>query len=117
MRNAARAIPQVWSKTFPDGIVLLEILHAVKELVGLAVKKNIIPALLVERPYSVSWSNDIARCVLQVITAKAKAIALCNDGICGVAVSQLDGKNAFRAILESEVGRRGKELLHYEKAF
>ena len=32
MRNAARAIPQVWSKTFPDGIVLLEILLAVKEL-------------------------------------------------------------------------------------
>jgi len=32
MRNAARAIPQVWSKTFSIGIVLLEILQAVKDL-------------------------------------------------------------------------------------
>jgi hypothetical protein len=32
MRNAARAIPQVWSKTFQDGIVLLEILQAVRDL-------------------------------------------------------------------------------------
>jgi hypothetical protein len=33
MRNAARAIPQVCGNTFRDGIVLLEILQAVKELV------------------------------------------------------------------------------------
>jgi hypothetical protein len=33
MRNAARAIFQVWSKTFLIGIVLLENLQAVKDLV------------------------------------------------------------------------------------
>jgi hypothetical protein len=32
MRNAARAIPQVWSKTFLDEIVLLEIFQAVRAL-------------------------------------------------------------------------------------
>src|ERR1700677_3708162 len=32
MRNAARAIPQVWSKTFQNGIVLLEFIQAVKDL-------------------------------------------------------------------------------------
>jgi hypothetical protein len=35
MRKAARAIPQVWSKTFLIGIVLLENIQAVKELVVL----------------------------------------------------------------------------------
>jgi hypothetical protein len=34
MRKAARAIPQVWSKTFLIGIVLLENIQAVKELVS-----------------------------------------------------------------------------------
>jgi hypothetical protein len=34
MRKAARAIPQVWSKTFLIGIVLLENIQAVKELVA-----------------------------------------------------------------------------------
>jgi hypothetical protein len=33
IRSAGRAIPQVCAKTFPNGIVLIEILQAVKDLV------------------------------------------------------------------------------------
>jgi hypothetical protein len=32
MRSAARAIPQVWTKTFSIEIVLLQLLQAVKDL-------------------------------------------------------------------------------------
>jgi hypothetical protein len=41
MRNAARAIPQVWSKTFWNGIVLLANLQAVKDLDPLRLLREI----------------------------------------------------------------------------
>jgi hypothetical protein len=70
MRNAARAIPQVWSKTFWNGIVLLANLQAVKDL-GAKIHLNDSITNFVAREFGsvrafmpITWTNPFKRAPL-----------------------------------------------------
>jgi hypothetical protein len=67
MRNAARAIPQVWSKTFRNGIVLVENLQAVKDLVSITVVKVREPArVLFRKPIEAYTSSQRVQVTLKI---------------------------------------------------
>lgn len=65
--------------------------------------------MVVERSYSVRWSEELGYCLLQVLVEKAEKIAAENNGICALAFSEADSKSDLWRILEQRLGQLKKK--------
>jgi hypothetical protein len=91
-------------------IVARVIVRLLKLPVG---EEQCIPMILVERPYSIRWSEEIAYALLQVLIEKAENVASQSAGVCALAFSKNDRSSDLWRILKRKVLEAGMRARTY----